>query len=366
MIKFQLDKAFLLSVVITTSTVSIAGSMGVVQADENRFFFNVAPIYGAVSDEGINKLLFVDTMSQDGAIVGKYTDFDSKWGYSLGLGYRFGPEKHHDLELTYTNLKNKGSNAAAVSGEGILVNRLSQIAQQTDQLLNVPPIFKAGGIQLKNANSNMSSQIQFQTANLITHRNFQSIFVNHINFSRYFGIKATELKKGFLAQYSGQMVDRTGSGTLYPLTDLINYQAKFFGIGPRFGMGAGWDLNRHFSINGDVSASVLGGSYNTSWNESLTTTGAIPNLLPSNNYTYNQVSPTTLWTSIVIGSNLSLSGHFDVNNGAIVDVQAGINTEQYWSEIGVDAIRSAETRNQIYISQRFGVRDLFLKLSYFC
>ncbi|KTD34426.1 hypothetical protein Lmor_1823 [Legionella moravica] len=362
-------KASLLSLIVANSSLSFAGVMGEVHDDSKRFFGYVSPIYGSLSDDGINRTPFADTIV-GGAQTALMTNTDSRWGYSLGLGYQFGPENGHDVVLSYTNLKNRGTVATAITSESnVLVNRLSQIVRS--QFENPAFIASSGGKEMIGpASAVVSAYYDYQTADLITHRNFLSNFLNYVHFSRYYGIKASEFKKGFSAQYAGTLISidpNAFNTSLEPLTDQMNYAAKYFGIGPRIGMGAAWDLNRYFSLVGDVSASLLGGTYKTSWNEALITTPTafIPGYQQTGRYSYTQNSSNRMWTSLVIGSNLAIATHFDLKNGSSVGVQGGINTEQYWTNTSPDAIRGNNTANSLYFNQRLAIRDVFVKFSYF-
>jgi hypothetical protein len=297
-------------------------------------------------------------------------NLDSRWGYSLGIGYQFGPEKAHDLVLSYTNLKNRGTNSAVVQLPGdYLVNRLSQIVQAQFE----PEGFVAstgGKDMIGPASAWVDAYYEYQTGELITHHNFQSTLLDNVHFSRYYGIKAAEFKKGLSALYAGNLVSFNsyvgGLPQIFPMTNSINYEAKYFGIGPKIGMGATWDLSRYLSVVGDVSAALLGGSYKTSWNEALSTSPAafIPKMPQTGQYTYAQASKTKLWVPIVIGSNLAIATHFDMQNGGSLGIQGGINTEQYWSQTSPESVRSANSKNNVYLPQRIAIRDVFIKLSY--
>ncbi len=342
--------------------------MGEVQDNGKRFFAYVAPIYGSLSDEGINKTPFADTII-NGVSNSNMINLDSRWGYSLGVGYQFGPEKAHDLVLSYTNLKNRGTNAAAVQRPAdYLVNRLSQIVQAQFEPNGF--LVSTGGRDMTGAaNAVVNAYYDFQAGELITHHNVHSTLLDNVSFSRYYGIKASEFKKGFSAQYAGNLVSidpNTFNAEIFPMANSVNYEAKYFGIGPKIGMGAAWDLSRYFSIVGDVSAALLGGSYKSSWNEALTTTpdAFIPRMGQGGQFTYSQSSKTKLWSSLVVGSNLAIATHYDMPNGSSVGIQGGINTEQYWTQTAPESIRSANSKNNVYFAQKIAVRDVFIKLSY--
>lgn len=371
MMSHYFNKACLVSCIVAGSSLSYAGAMGDVQDNSKRFFAYVAPIYGSLSDEGINKTPFADTIITNGVTAvnnSNMINLDSRWGYSLGVGYQFGPEKAHDLVLSYTNLKNRGTNSAVVELPGdYLVNRLSQIVQAQFEP-NGFIVSSGGKDMIGPASAWVDAYYKYQTGELITHHNFQSTLLNDVHFSRYYGIKAAEFRKGFSALYAGNLVslDPNFQPTIFPMTNGIDYEAKYFGIGPKIGMGATWDFSRYFSIVGDVSAALLGGSYKTSWNEILSTSPAasIPKMPQTGQYTYAQASKTKSWVPIVIGSNLAIATHFDMQNGGSVGIQGGINTEQYWSQTSPESVRSANSKNNVYFPQRIAIRDVFIKLSY--
>ncbi|CAM2851386.1 Uncharacterised protein [Legionella steigerwaltii] len=373
MIILKQKRKFFFSLFLVNSTLAFSGVMGGGQDLTHGFFVTGAPIYGSLSDEGINKTLFADTFDANGAIEGHQISLDSRWGFLVGVGYKFSPD--NDITLTYTNLKSKGFSDIDNTGpDGVLSNRLSQIVQNETNFVANNPVTSISfdGQQMLDASASVSSHYDFQTVELLTHHYFQNSFLNNVRFSRFYGIKATEFKKGFSAEYAGSwaLFDTDvfpPTTVLVPLEDEIDYAAKYFGIGPQIGMGATWSLNRYISILGDVSASVLGGSYSSSWDEDLNTARAIPNVpvIPTNgHYSYDQSTPTTLWTSIVVGSNLAVAAQIPFKNGSSFGIQGGINTEQYWSQVNADSIRSSITKNNVYFAQRFAVRDVFIKLSY--
>lgn len=361
-----INKASLLSLLLTSTALSYAGGMGEVD-NSKRFFFTAAPIYGSISDGTIDKFVFADTISAGGAINGNQANVDSRWGYSLSAGYQFGPGRQNDLVLSYTNLSNRGNNVVTnVNANDILINRLSQIVR--NDLGGFPQVSNGGAYLYGPATAAIFSHFYYQTGDLIAHTNWQSTFLDKVHFSHFYGIKATQLKKDFSAQYAGTAngLNAFFEPTPASLNDTINYEAKYFGIGPRIGMGAGWDLNQYFSIVGDVSASILGGSYNTQWDETLLSGIAIQNLPQTGRYTYNQTTNTSLWTSVILGSNLAVAANFDLHNGSRVGVQGGINTEQYWTNAAVDSFNAKNGSNGVGINQRFSVQNVFVKFSYLC
>ncbi|CEK12154.1 Uncharacterised protein [Legionella hackeliae] len=364
----KINRKLFVGLFMANSTVAFSGTVGSSEDVSNHFFFTAAPVYGSLSDEGINKTIYSNIISVNGANNAHQIDPDSRWGYLLGIGYKFGPQQDHDVTLTYTNLKNKGFDTASTPINGVLINELSQIVQ-VNQFVSPTDLISPGGQQLLNAASAVSSRYDFQTAELLTHRYFPSTFLENVSFSRYYGIKASEFKKGFSAQYNGTMAYMDDAFlTFYtPLSNSINYEAKYYGIGPQIGMGASWSLTRYISIVGDVSASALGGSYRSKWSESLNTAGIIPNypnIVSTNNFSYTQSTSTTMWTSIVVGSNLAIAAQVPLKNGSIFGIQGGINTEQYWSQVNAEAIHSGVTENHLVFAQRFAVRDVFIKLNY--
>ncbi len=370
-INLKKNRSFFFGLFIANSTLAFSGTLGSSQDLSHGFFVTGAPIYGSLSDEGINKTVYADVITTNGIVDAQQIHLDSRWGFLVGVGYIFGPQRDYDVTLTYTNLKNKGFNSVENLGsDAILVNRLSQLVQINPFIDPTDPIVP-GGRQMFDGSASVSSHYDFQTAELLTHHYFQSSFLNNVRFSRYYGLKASEFKKGFSAAYDGTaaFTDVEFQTFEAPLSNHIDYAAKYFGIGPQIGMGAVWSLNRYISVLGDVSASVLGGSYTSKWSEDLATPAALPNFpgaVSTNVYSYKQATPTTLWTSIVVGSNLAVAAQIPFSNGSSFGIQGGINTEQYWSQVNAESIRSSMTQNQIYFAQRFAVRDVFIKLNYTC
>ena len=324
-------KAVITALMTAMSITTHAGTMGDVQSDSKNFIFYLAPIYGSLSDAGINALPYTTTSNNtDGDVKNlNYIGLDNRWGYSLGAGYKLGTNKDHDVILSYTNLQNFGLNKVSVPTGGRLSDDLTN--NFTTRTLEGP------------ASARVSSYFNFQTTDLITHRYFQSEFSDNVQFSRYYGIKATQWKKGFIATYQGKYATQ-------PLTrsNDVKFAANYFGIGPRIGMGSSWDLVRYFSLMGDVSASLLGGSYHTTFNENYNGVGSY-----SGNYR------TVAWGALVVGSNLAVATHFDFSNGSILGVQGGINTEQYWSSGAKNDLGSQKS-----VANNIALRDVFLKFSY--
>lgn len=349
---------------------AFAGTMGDANVDAKRYFFSVTPIYGAVSDESINRYPYVETVGTTNNDVSHMSQVDDRWGYTLAVGYQFGPGLNHDLVLDYTNLRNHGTVQAVNSNASdIMINKMSQIARN-EFALSSQDLSTGGVFMYGPASASMDSHYNYQTANLITHRNFQSSFLSNVKFSRYYGIKAAQLKKGFTAQYSGTGLERNFNVLPItddpgPIADQINYEAKYFGIGPRVGMGADWSFARYFSVVGDLSFSLLGGSYKTEFVESLSTPLKLPGVvLQTPAYSFSQTTNNTVWTTGVLGANLGLGAHFDMRNSSTVGIEGGISSEQYWTEAVPDAFSSKRSNNSVSINQRFSVRNLYIKLSY--
>ncbi|MCC5792266.1 MAG: hypothetical protein JJT82_06645 [Legionellaceae bacterium] len=356
-----------LALFLTASSLSFAGTMGTGD-DSTGWSFSVTPIYGAISDSAIDKAPYAVSIDPSNNIVSNVSKIDSRWGYSLSLGYLFGPENSHDVVLSYTNLTNKGtSRTINTQPDDVLINPISQILKSES---GAAALTNIGGLEMYGpAEATFSGNYKYQTADLITHRYFKSSFLSGVQFSRYYGIKATQLKKGFVAQYRGMGYSFdpvTFETTLEPLDDNINYQAKYYGIGPRIGMGANWALTHHISLIGDVSAALLGGTYDTRFHETLVTSINVPDLVNSDRYSFNQKTHSSLWAAGVLGANLGVAVDFDMKNDSHVGIAGGISSEQYWTEATPDYFSSKTGRNHVSINQRFSVRNLFIKLSYAC
>ena len=321
-------KKSVITVLMTAMSItSHAGTMGAVKSDNKNFTFYLAPIYGSLSDAGMNTLPYSTTINNNVRNT-NFIGLDNRWGYSLGLGYRLGTNKDHDVVLSYTNLQNFG---------------LNQVPVPTGSTINTDP---TNGLNLHilngPASARVSSYFNFQTTDLITHHYFQSESLDNVQFSRYYGVKATQWKKGFIATYKGNDINQIQQ------SNDVTFAANYFGIGPRIGMGSSWDLLRYLSLMGDVSASLLAGSYHTKFDELQYGVGS-----------YSGDYPTVAWGALVVGANLAVGTHVDFSGGSILGVQVGINTEQYWSRSAKNDLSA-----QNYISNDIVLRDVFLKFSY--
>lgn len=341
----KLFSAFL----IANSGLACAGTMGPITVDEGkRFSVNVAPIYGALRDGGVSDLNYVN--SQDNSASGNYsktynTSLDSRWGYALGVGYHYGADHKSSVLLNYTNLKNKNDNYASSSSSDVLLyNKLSQINNNS----------------IYNGTAAINTHINYQTLDLLANRAFQSQFVANVEFSRYYGIKATQIKKGFSAWSSGTQPFTTNN-----LSDQIDYKAQYYGVGPRIGMGAAWSITPYLSLVGDVSSSLLGGSYNSKWNESFVTTNLTTGAV-TNQSSYVTNNKTTTWIPLVVSGNIALEAHYDMNAGHVISLSGGVNTEQYISNLSITKIKGQNSNNRVSMSNLFSVNDVFIKLNYLC
>lgn len=365
-------KSYVISLALISSSVSFAGTMGPV-SDSKGFYFDATPIYGKLSDSTIDKASFAETSNVSNNTVSVTPDYNPDWGISLSAGYLFGPGKSNDVVLTYLHLDNKGStainntapaNPAADQTGDQLINKLSQLLKKE---FDGQPFSDGGAVMYGPATANFHGQYELNTADLTTHRYFPSESFNGMTFSRFYGIKATGLKKEFQAQYVGNGIQfDSGNPELLPINDQISYTAKYYGIGPRIGMGADWSFARYLSLFGDVSASLLAGSYDTQFNEYLVTPLTLTGYVNTGSYSFNQRTHTAVWATGVLGANLGIGAKFDMKNQSKVGIAAGINSEQYWTEATADYISSKKGNNTLSVNNRFALRNLFIKLSYAC
>ncbi|MFO2968881.1 Lpg1974 family pore-forming outer membrane protein [Legionella pneumophila serogroup 1] len=349
-------KIILLLSLLFVSPLSLGGSIGEAQQDGKKFIFSASAVYGSLSDGTLDSLEYADVLKVSGLNTSSLFNVDSRWGYSISAGYLFGPELSYDLVLTYTNIKNHGSSMVSNSAQqDIMLNRLGLFVQKlSGQVMRGPAI------------AAVNSNYDYQTADLITHRAVQSKFAKPLHYTRYYGAKATEIEKGFTARYSGASAFDFGNPQ-QPLTDNINFEAKFKGIGPKAGGGVYWDINRFITVGGDISLSVLTGSSKSHWSEVLETTGPDPLLdFPNTggHYAYFLNHPSSIWLSPVLGANLVASSHVNLNNGSVIGIEGGIGSEQYWSmDIG-QRYGLVNGANKIRINERFAVRNAFVKASF--
>ncbi|HHW3784005.1 TPA: Lpg1974 family pore-forming outer membrane protein [Legionella pneumophila] len=342
------------------SSLSFGGSMGEGQQDSKRFIFSASAVYGSLSDSVLDTIEYADVLKTSGLISSGLFNVDSRWGYSLSVGYLFGPQLDYDLMLTYTNIKNHGSSIIGNSSTNDrLDNRLSLLVQDNSGQEFFGPAVAA-----------VNSNYDYQTADLITHRNIRSKFVEQLRYTRYYGAKATQIEKGFTARYNGEAIMDfffNPPPPVQPTSDYINFHAKYQGIGPKAGGGLYWDVNRFITVGGDISLSVLAGSKKSYWNESFETIGPLPIFgFPNTGgrYAYILNHPSSVWLSPVLGANLVVASHFNLNNGGVIGVEGGIGSEQYWSINNGENYSLANATNSVSINERLSVRNVFIKASY--
>ncbi|ABQ57140.1 hypothetical protein G5T09_09780 [Legionella pneumophila serogroup 1] len=351
-------KNIILMSLLLVSHLSMGGSIGEAQQDGKRFIFSASAIYGSLSDGDLDSIPYADTIKSSGLISSGLFNVDSRWGYSLSAGYQFGPDFSYDLVLSYTNIKNHGSSITTNSAQGDLMdNRLSLILNDFSGLRMIGPALAA-----------VYSDYDYQTADLITHRTVPSKFAKQLHYTRYYGAKAAEIVKEFTARYSGE--SRFGFAfppVIQPLADNINFHAKYKGIGPKAGGGLYWDVNRFITVGGDISISVLAGSSKSHLNERVEITGPEPIFdFPNTggHYAYFLNHPSSLWVTPVLGANLVVASHFNLNNDSVIGVEGGIGSEQYWSIYSGERFGLANGGNRLSINERFVIRNVFIKASY--
>ncbi|WBV63201.1 hypothetical protein PGH43_16205 [Legionella pneumophila 130b] len=59
-----------------------------------------------------------------------------------------------------------------------------------------------------------------------------------------------------------------------------------------------------------------------------------------------------------------VASHFNLNNDSVIGVEGGIGSEQYWSMNEGERYGLSNGGNRINISERFAVRNVFIKASY--
>ncbi|HHF7344699.1 TPA: Lpg1974 family pore-forming outer membrane protein [Legionella feeleii] len=350
--KLSTFSVLLLTALNTTNL--YAGTVGNVEKEPAPpgYSLSVTPFYGAINDEGIRKLYIAKTIGSGNNttyVKTHFPDNDSNWGIAASVGYRFNPL--NDVVLSYAYLSTRGQRSVYNTTGGVLTNTLSQIANFGAQDLTGAAV------------ASVKTKFSYQTGDLITRRLFSAENYQNIQFSRFFGIKAAYFTKRFDAVYAGNI---NAFGGPFLLRDGINYEAKYYGIGPRIGMGGRWFFNRYISLGGDVSASLLVGAYDNEWRETLTTDFGIAGLPQNGTYQFNQRTDSNVWIAPVLAGNLSVAGNFDVPNNSVFQIEGGIGSEQYLPQLNADAYSHPNNTNKLRINQHFMVRNIFIKLSYFC
>lgn len=331
--KLAFRKIVLLSPFFFCTTLH-ANNTGNILDYKNRFIIGAAPIYGSLSDGGINRTNFALLANSEQATIAAYEpSINSNWGYQLYLGYTFGKDQTDDIMLNYINLHNSGDRIVSSSGDDSLLNNISAI--QSASYLN--------------GAASAHTAINFQTGEIIKHSYSQSD-IYPIKYTYFYGLKIAGVTKKFNMNTAGL---ETGLlGEYY--TNTIQYNNNLFGIGPKIGMGGNASLFKYISVAGDLSLALLGGSQNSQWNELQVLNG----VNTPNNQTHNSAA----WIPLVFGGNLSAGITLNAPKQAKFKIEGGVGGEVYLGAHQSDSfnISNAKFTNNLYF------QDAFLKLTYFC
>jgi len=349
----------LLLLIANTSLVH-AGTMGDANTSNGRIFFEITPFNGAFDDNGGTRTVFAEIAEgTSGAAIGGKSylpTVNNRWGYKIGAGYRLDDQGSRDIAITYTDLNNSGfksvsSGPQITGGEVPFINTLTLIGT---------PDNPVGGIYSGTGRTKL--RYNYQSIDLLTHSHFTSDLLSHAEYTRFYGIKATEIRRTLSAQYVGLV---TNVGNTY--TDIIHYSAKYYGIGPEIGMGAQWPIMRYLTIGGNADAALLFGTNKSQWHEITTTANAVTmrELGSGTYFNYAQTHDPRTWAAAVLGGDVELGTHLDFKDNSSFALKAGIAGEQYLSST-ISEIFSRTGANKVVFNNLFALRELFIKLNYYC
>lgn len=327
--------------------ISHAGAMG--DANQgfsvNKLYFTGSALYGKMTDDGVDRTNFVSSKpAPDGitSINGTTENFqpniNSNWGYQFVLGYRLGANNKDDISLSYLNLHNSGFRVVNSQPGDVLTN-----------LIDPLPLTNSANHFINGAAS-AEAKFLLQTGDLLRHFYRVSEKFSDIEYSYFYGIKMAGINKNFNASYSGTQTndDRAITG---PYNSSLQYENKLFGIGPKIGMGAAWNFYKHLSINGDLSAALLGGTQNSQFTQSKT---AEVNITRNFIETHNN----SIWVPIVVGGNLSLAAIFDAPKQTTLKLEGGVGGESYVPE------HLTDTYNSVKFNNTLNFINTFIKVTY--
>ena len=349
--------------VLANGGVAYSGAMGeAVQEPNNAWFGSVTPFAGSFNDNSLIK--YADYYNiVDGTNVNmssKLPKTNPRWGYQLSLGYRLDPADTHDIILSYLDFVNSGSSTASALNPDGTDNNFNNLLT----LIGSPGF---SGMNLYAGVGSAYLKYKYQMANLLAYSHSPNETLPNVQFTTFYGVKASYIQRNLTAQYSGQ----TSSFSAITTTDYINTKATLYGFGPEIGMGSKWMLNKHFDISGNVFAALLFGTYQSQWKESLNASApiSISSFNPSGSYSsflYNQRHKPSIWGALNGGGDLALSAHVETRNNSKFQIDLGISGEAYASSPLVDKFSSSFSKQTTSFDNFFTFTNAYLKLSYFC
>lgn len=273
-----------------------------------------------------------DNEQIDGTFVdGKYhvTDADPSFGYGAMIGWRFA-NTGNDMHLNYFNTENDDSDTTTRGGEGVNLHTVGGINNDFWFLDGGTAIDKASG-----KNELSLSAIDFELG--------QHIDVGcHTSMRFFVGISRHDLEKETKHSYYGvRPVDAQPDQVL---TEDVDQQTEFKGLGPRFGIDSQYAFNNGFGLVGHFSAALLYGKMDSK-------TRAIQRNAPVGSPQQESGNGVSVTDRRIVIPNLELKLGVDYsycfNGGSIVTAELGYWGKTYLGGLNDTAINYPQHASQV-------------------
>ncbi len=272
-------------------------------------------------------------------------DPDYDFGFRIGLGYIF-PDSGNDVQASWTHFSHSTTDSAGFSGLGLDV-----ITRAGREFF--------GDSDTDNVTASSNADFKYDTVDLDVG---QYISVGTRLQTRLFmGLRYAQVKNNLTDTYTGAftVTGAPGATLVDPaFSDVENYNSKFTGIGPRFGVDATYHVGNCFGVVGHVAAALLVGRVETSTNLSYSASDT-PSIssLSVNADNQTRVVP-------AFDAQLGIDYTWPIsNNASSLTIEAGWQVTQY-----IDAIDRLNTTTDgdsvTRVTSNVGFDGPYLSLNY--
>lgn len=245
-----------------TRTVTPSSSQPETSAKTNHGFFIQGDfIYWHAQEEsleyalsGVNNLTTTSTGNVDkGKLYSPNFGFNP--GFKVEAGYTLGAGRDWDILARYTWLRS-GAHSSVSS------NQLSANSHSAIFPIILHPVFfpTSGSVSLLQFGK-ANWHLLYQTLDLELSK--QLHFPKRFSLTPHGGLKGASIQQNYHVNYELANVSNTIPGSVsFQFLD-IPEKNNFFGVGLRAGLGAEWDFNKYCGLFGDLSGSLVWGTFHT-------------------------------------------------------------------------------------------------------
>lgn len=286
------------------------------------------------------------TSSGDGTTITgnvnvKTVDPDYNFGFRVGLGYTF-QDSGNDVQLSWTHFDNNDSASFTVPNEYVMISRLG-----------VPFPVGIGSIIFDDDEPGFDSAYASSEAKT----KLDSIDLDvgqyvdigtRLRMRMFAGLRVAQVRSDLNNHYQGMLTtEELDDDELITeeltVTGYENFNSKFTGIGPRFGVDSAYHIGNCFGVVGHASFALLVGQTKTDtnfhYNATTLENGEFDESYDVNGYIN---SDDTTRVVPVLDAKLGLDFSHEFDNGGVLTIEGGYQWTQY-----IDAIDRLDTGSSV-------------------